>query len=67
MTMRDETLGETLLEITTMMLLAIVLALLVMGAFGVSLRPYPEHARTPHTATVQVTKDHPKHADGAHD
>jgi hypothetical protein len=64
--MRDETLGETLLEITTMMLLAIVLALLVMGALGVSLRPYPERAKTAHTGTVQVSKDHPKHADGAH-
>jgi hypothetical protein len=65
--MRDETLGETLLEIATMMLLSIVLALLIMGALGVSLRPFPERAKTPHTATVQVAKDHPKHADGTHD
>jgi hypothetical protein len=65
----DETLGETLLEIATMMLLAIVLALLVMGALGVSLRPFPEGARSPHPVTEQTAnapKDHPKHSDGTH-
>jgi hypothetical protein len=46
--MNDETLGETVLEIVTMMLLAIVLAVLLMGAFGISLRAVPtapKHAR----------------------
>ena len=69
MRMSDETLGETLLEIATMMLLAIVLALLVMGALGVSLRPVPEGAKGPHPATQQsanAPKDHPKHDDAPH-
>jgi hypothetical protein len=60
----DETLGEQLLQIATMMLIAIVLALLVMGAFGISLRPMPEHARPARHPVVEAKKDHPKHSIG---
>jgi hypothetical protein len=50
----DETLGETLLEIATMMLLAIILALLLMGAFGISLRDIPkEPKRHAHPTVVR--------------
>jgi hypothetical protein len=46
--------GETLLGIVTMMLLAIVLALLLMGAFGISLRAIPkELKRHAHPADVR--------------
>jgi hypothetical protein len=63
----DETLGETLLQVTTMVLIAIILALIVMGALGMSLAPMPEHAKPSRSAVVQVTpapKDHPKHSVG---
>jgi hypothetical protein len=63
--MNDETLGETLLQIATMMIISIVLALLVMGALGISFRAPPEREHRFHPTAVHTAKppkDHPKHA-----
>jgi hypothetical protein len=66
--MSEESLGETLLQVATMMLISIVLALIVMGALGVSFRPPPERAKPSHPAAVHTAKpprDHPKHPAGS--
>jgi hypothetical protein len=61
--MKDESLGEVLLQLGTVIVIAAILSFLVLDAFGQELLP----KRSVHTAPAVVPSaaptDHPKHSD----
>jgi hypothetical protein len=56
----DETLGETILATFTMVVIALVLALIVMALTNVHFYPAPEAKKSRVVELSEAPKDHPK-------